>query len=61
MEDNLNSIEKNLKTKKEVQIVAIEGLNHLFQKSETGAISEYYTIQNTIEQLVLDKIVEFIK
>lgn len=61
MEDNLNSIENNLKTKKEVQIVAIEGHDHLFQKSETGAISEYFTIQNTIEPLVLDKIVEFVK
>ena len=46
---NLPEIEKALKKggNKNFRIVEMEGLNHLFQQSETGAPSEYATIEET--------------
>ena len=32
------------------------GLNHLFQTAETGAITEYYSIEETLNPAVLEKI-----
>jgi len=45
---------KNFKTKE------IPGLNHLFQTCETGAITEYAQIEETISPKVLDIILEWI-
>ncbi len=42
------------------ETVVFEGLNHLLQKAEKGLISEYPEISTTIEQNVLDKILEWI-
>ncbi|MDZ7626609.1 MAG: alpha/beta fold hydrolase [Ignavibacteriaceae bacterium] len=47
--ENLSAIEKALKEgeNKNYKIVEMPGLNHLFQKSETGAPSEYGNIEET--------------
>lgn len=42
------------------EMVEIEGLNHLFQKCETGAMSEYITIQETFNPAALEKIGDWI-
>ena len=44
-----------------VTIKAFEGLNHLFQKCETGAISEYIKIEQTISPKVLETMSNWIK
>ena len=36
-----------------VKVIEYDGLNHLFQKSETGAVTEYSTIETTMEPEVL--------
>lgn len=59
---NLPTIEKALREGKneDVEIVALEGLNHLFQASETGALSEYASIQETINPRALETIGDWI-
>jgi uncharacterized protein len=37
-----------------------EGLNHLFQRCETGAIAEYLAIEHTIDPAALERIVGFV-
>ena len=39
-----------------VKVIEYDSLNHLFQKSETGAVSEYATIETTMEPEVLGDI-----
>lgn len=62
-EDNLASIEKELSEggNKDYTIKYCEGLNHLFQKCETGSVNEYSEIQETINEEVLETIAEWIK
>ncbi len=45
----------------DVTIRRYEGLNHLFQPSETGALSEYATIEITFDEAVLRDIVVWIQ
>ncbi|MEO0731406.1 MAG: alpha/beta fold hydrolase [Bacteroidota bacterium] len=54
-EMNLNGIAKALATagNEDVTIVPLLEMNHLFQKADTGAISEYGTIENTFEEEAL--------
>lgn len=52
---NLELLEKNLKTKSK-KIMALDNLNHLFQKCKTGLVTEYGEIEETISQDVLDTI-----
>lgn len=56
--DNLKGIEAALKKGKNTQysIQAFENLNHLLQSSETGAIEEYVTIEETLSSKVLTAI-----
>ncbi|MDE0936131.1 MAG: alpha/beta hydrolase [Mariniblastus sp.] len=42
------------------EMVEIEGLNHLFQKCETGAMGEYISIQETFNPQALSKIGDWI-
>jgi pimeloyl-ACP methyl ester carboxylesterase len=42
------------------EIVVLEGLNHLFQKCETGAVGEYVTIQESFNPEALVKIGDWI-
>ncbi len=44
----------------EYTVTVLPGLNHLFQKSETGAPQEYYTIEETINPAALDAVRDWI-
>lgn len=46
---------------KRFEIVPIQGLNHLFQKANTGAITEYGDIEETMNPAALEKISTWIK
>jgi hypothetical protein len=53
-EINLPEIERAVTTGGgTIKTIEYDGLNHLFQKSETGAVSEYSTIETTMEPEVL--------
>lgn len=45
---------------KNYEVLLMDGLNHLFQESKTGNISEYSQIEQTISPQVLDKISSWI-
>jgi alpha-beta hydrolase superfamily lysophospholipase len=59
---NLPEIEKALKKaeNKDVTIVELPSLNHLFQTADSGAVSEYYTIEETMSPKALDLIRDWI-
>jgi hypothetical protein len=59
---NLDRIRAGLKVggNKDVTVRAFPKLNHLFQTSQTGLISEYPTIEETISPLVLDTITQWV-
>ncbi len=60
-EQNLPEIEKAVRAGGgDVTIRAYEGLNHLFQPAETGAIGEYGTIEITFDESVLRDMVKWI-
>lgn len=61
-ESNLEAIEKYLSNGKcrYFEIHKVEGLNHLFQKAETGSPDEYFRIQHTISEDVLVLMKDFI-
>jgi pimeloyl-ACP methyl ester carboxylesterase len=44
----------------DVTVRTLAGLNHLFQKAETGNVSEYYTIEETMNPAALKTISEWI-
>ena len=60
--ENLKALEKNLKEggNTAVTTLMLPGLNHLFQMSETGAPSEYSTIEETFSPTALDEITQWI-
>ena len=61
LEVNLPAIERSiLDAEGQVTTIAYPDLNHLFQSSTTGAISEYVVIDTTIEPIVLDDITRWI-
>lgn len=61
-DQNLPEIEKAIAAGGgDVTIRRYEGLNHLFQPSETGAISEYGMIETTFDEAVLRDIVAWIR
>lgn len=62
-QQNLPAIEKALKAgrNKRYQVQEMSGLNHLFQTAETGAISEYSEIEETIAPVVLETIGNWLK
>jgi pimeloyl-ACP methyl ester carboxylesterase len=61
-ESNLPAIEKALKEGEnfDFNIMKLEKLNHLFQTSETGAISEYGEIEETMSPKVLEMMKDWI-
>lgn len=61
-EENLAAIETEIKKggNDKVEVKEFEGLNHLFQKSETGDSSEYELIEQTMSPKVLDYIKEWV-
>lgn len=59
---NLNGIKESL-TKaghKHFEIVPLEGLNHLLQKSKTGSPNEYGEISETVNPIALQKVSDWI-
>jgi len=61
--ENLPEIEKALKEggNKDVTIVELPGLNHLFQKCTTGAPSEYAAIEETFSPVALEAMTSWIR
>ncbi len=61
--ENLKGIKKSLKKakNKKVTIKMFSGLNHLFQKAETGAFSEYSKIEETFNEEVMEYISNWVK
>ena len=61
--ENLDAIESALKKggNKNYEIKELAGLNHLFQTSATGAISEYGKIEETISPVALETMLSWIK
>ena len=57
---HLAVIEQSLPTRTPRQVRKLEGLNHLFQHATTGAVSEYYQINETIAPEVLELIAKWI-
>ena len=45
---------------KDFDVVIMEGLNHLFQKAETGSMSEYQSIAETFNPKALTTISDWI-
>lgn len=43
-----------------VEVATLQGLNHIFQRAETGMVSEYAEIQETMDPRVLQRIGDFI-
>ena len=60
-ERNLSALQNGLPATKGNSIRAIEGVNHLFQHCQTGHVSEYRAIEETISPEVLQDIVEWMK
>jgi pimeloyl-ACP methyl ester carboxylesterase len=62
-DENLNAIQKILHQagNSNVTIKKFPDLNHLFQTAETGAISEYGTIEETFSQEVLEVMLNWLK
>ena len=60
--ENLGGIEKCLKkaNNKNVMIKEYKGLNHLFQKTETGAPSEYASLEETFGEEVMEDVAKWI-
>ncbi len=60
---NLPAIKETLKKggNRKVKTVTLPGLNHLFQHAETGAISEYATIEETFAPEALDLMTSWIR
>jgi len=57
---NLDGIKKGLKHNKDVTIKEFKDLNHLFQTSKTGALSEYSEIEETFAPVALNFISQWI-
>lgn len=62
-EDNLRAIEQAVRAggNRDVEVVAYPNLNHLFQTSKTGAVSEYGDIPETFSPAVMDKVADWIR
>jgi pimeloyl-ACP methyl ester carboxylesterase len=60
--ENLREIEAAIKAggNKDITIVSLPKLNHLFQTSETGSLSEYAKIEETIAPVALKTIGDWI-
>lgn len=59
--ENLEGLRASLPKNKKTEILAMEGLNHLFQTAKTGSVMEYGQIEETISPAVLEKIASWIK
>ena len=57
---NLDALRFGLPANNASRIEAVEGVNHLFQHCNTGAVSEYREIEETISPDVLDEMIQWI-
>ena len=59
---NLEGIKNALEVagNKDVTIMELEGLNHLFQTAETGSLQEYSNIEETFSPVALEIIKDWI-
>ncbi len=58
--ENLAAIRAALKDNRDVTIVELPGLNHLFQTAKTGAIGEYAEIEETVAPAALERMASWI-
>jgi fermentation-respiration switch protein FrsA (DUF1100 family) len=58
--DNIPALEEALAGNPDATVMELVELNHLFQHAETGAISEYFEIEETFAPEVLDLIGDWI-
>lgn len=59
-EINLDALRAGLPSDENSKIEAVEGVNHLFQHCNTGAVSEYREIEETISPAVLQTMIQWI-
>jgi pimeloyl-ACP methyl ester carboxylesterase len=52
-EENLSGIRAGLRSNPDVTVVELPGLNHLLQTADTGQVSEYGAIEETVSPLAL--------
>ena len=53
---NLTALQNGLPQNDRNRIESVDGVNHLFQQCNTGAVNEYREIEETISPKVLEKI-----
>ena len=58
--ENLAAIKAALKDNKDVTIVELPGLNHLFQTAKTGGVGEYDQIEETVAPVALNQMASWI-
>ncbi len=58
--ENLAAIKAALKDNRDVTIVELPGLNHLFQTAKTGAVGEYAEIEETVSPAALERMATWI-
>jgi len=58
--ENLAAIKAALKDDRDVTIVELPGLNHLFQTAKTGAAGEYVDIEETVAPVALEGMAKWI-
>ena len=59
-ESNLGALRSGLPTNPKNKIVALEGLNHLFQHCTTGAVAEYRDIEETFAPEALGMMIQWL-
>ena len=59
-EENIPALESAFDANGRATVSELEGLNHLFQKAETGAVSEYARIEETFSAEAIDLITAWI-
>ena len=59
-EENIPALEAALEANADATVFELEGLNHLFQNAETGAVSEYARIEETFSPEAIDLITAWI-
>ena len=57
---NLSALRDGLYPDEKNRIESVEGVNHLFQHCNTGAVTEYREIEETISPVVLEAIIQWI-
>lgn len=60
-EQNLPAIRAATHANPDVTLVALPGLNHLFQTAKTGALGEYADIEETVAPIALDTMASWIR